>query len=232
MTLPEQVADELLQDVIEGRLVAHTTLPTEPELAARFGVSRMTVREAVRILRTQNVVRIHRGLGTEINSPDRWTSLSAAVRATASAHNDALAVSRLLEARRMIEIGAASLAADRRTDDQVRELAESLEAMAAASDANDIDALVEADLRFHQIVLAASQNAFVPLLFESFGPLLVEIRRRTSAVPAVRASALEHHRRILAAIEHGRADEAQSAMEAHLDPEEVEHPAARGEIAP
>jgi len=226
MTLAETVADQLLQDVIEGRLVPHGPLPTEPELAARFDVSRLTVREAVRILRAQNVVRIRRGLGTEINPPERWTSLDAVVRASAGgAGGDASVARRLLEARRMIEVGAVQLAAERRTDADVADLRASIADMAAASDADDVDAVVEADIRFHQVVLRASQNVFVPMLFESFGPLLVTIRRRTSSVPEVRASALHHHEQILDAVLRGDPDAARLAMEAHLSPREAERAA-------
>lgn len=219
-TLAEKLADQLLRDVVENRLPAHGLLPPEPDLAERFGVSRMTVREAVQILRAKNIVRIRRGLGTEVNPPERWTSLAAAMLMSASNEGDEVRVAeRLLEARRMIEAGAAQLAAERRTDQDLAELTRCLDEMVAAMQSDDVDTIAETDLRFHALILQSAHNVFLPLLFESFGPLLLSIRRRTSTMPEVRQEALAHHRRIFDAIKARDVEGARAAMELHLSPE-------------
>ncbi|SDH58180.1 FadR/GntR family transcriptional regulator [Nonomuraea jiangxiensis] len=214
MTLAESIAERLFQEIIEGRLTTSKPLPPEGELATTYNVSRLTVREAIRILRTQNVVRIRRGRGTEVNPPEEWTSLEAVVRASEGSLGPG--PERLLEARRMIEIGAAQLAAERRTDEDLVQLGVQLDEMRAASAAGDVTRFVEADIRFHDVIMRASGNIFVPLLFVPFGRLLIEARRQTSAVPEIQRNAIEQHANIVDALTEGDSEQARVAMEAHM----------------
>ncbi|MBF8190222.1 FadR family transcriptional regulator [Nonomuraea sp. K274] len=217
MTLAESIAERLFQEIIEGRLSPSRPLPPEGELASCYTVSRLTIREAIRILRTQNVVRIRRGRGTEVNPPEEWTSLEAVVRASATpSSNLGLVPERLLEARRMIEIGAVQLAAERRSDDDLVQLGVQLEEMRAASADGDVTRFVDADIRFHDVIMHASGNVFVPLLFGPFGPLLIEARRQTSAVPEIQRNAIEQHGKIISALTAGDSEMARLAMEAHM----------------
>jgi GntR family transcriptional repressor for pyruvate dehydrogenase complex len=217
VTLAENVAERLFQEVVDGRLTPARPLPPEGELAGVYGVSRLTIREAIRILRTQNVVRIRRGRGTEVNPPEKWTSLEAIVRASASPGATlGLVPERLLEARRMIEIGAVQLAAERRSDDDLTQLHTQLDEMRTASADGDVTRFVDADIRFHDIIMRASGNVFVPLLFGPFGPLLSETRRQTSAVPEIQKNAIEQHANIISALAAGDIEQARLAMEAHM----------------
>ncbi|TDC46337.1 FadR family transcriptional regulator [Jiangella ureilytica] len=217
MTMAEDIAELVLQSIVDGALPPGATLPPEADLAEKFGASRLTVREAVRILRTQNVVRINRGRGTQVNPTEDWTSLDAVMRVSAGGlGSTAFVAARLLEARRMIEVGAVQLAADRRTDADLAELEATIARMREAGERDDLEAVVDADLRFHAVVMRASGNPFVPLLFDSIGPLLVQTRRQTSSVPGIRRAALRHHQAILGALRHGDAHEARLAMERHL----------------
>jgi DNA-binding FadR family transcriptional regulator len=214
-TLAETVADRLLEAIIDGRFAPRSTLPPEGELASSNEVSRLTIREAIRILRTHNVVSIRRGRGTEVNPPEQWTSLHAMVRASA-AHSPEIA-ERLLEARRMIEIGAVELAATRRTKADLQALDKELTQMRDAAAAADVAAFVGADIRFHQVIMAASGNVFIPLLLDTFGALLIEARRQTSAVPEIQRNAIDRHAAILAALRAGEPDAARIAMVQHMD---------------
>jgi len=217
VTLADGIAERLFEEIIAGHLTPKEPLPAEGELAATHGVSRLTIREAIRILRTQNVVRIRRGRGTEVNPPEQWTSLEAIVRASAGPTGQGgLVPERLLEARRMIEIGAVQLAAERRTDADLADLAERLEGMKAASTDHDVARFVDNDISFHDVIMRASGNVFVPLLFGTFGPLLIEARRQTSAVPEIQKNAIEQHGNIIRALTTGDPEEARLAMEEHM----------------
>ncbi|MFJ2901296.1 FadR/GntR family transcriptional regulator [Streptomyces sp. NPDC087212] len=216
MSLSDDLAEQLLTEIIDGRHPPDSALPAEGELSERAGVSRLTVREAVKRLRAQNVVRVVRGRGTYVNPPDRWTALEPVVRAASRGAGGALA-SRLVEARRLIENGAAELAATRRTDDDLAELRRQLGLMREAARVGDTEQFVQADIDFHDVVMRASGNLFVPLLFEPFGALLVEARRETSAVPEIRTNALAHHEAVLAALETGSPANARAAMDAHMN---------------
>jgi GntR family transcriptional regulator, transcriptional repressor for pyruvate dehydrogenase complex len=215
-SLPEKFADELLEDVISGRYPAGSALPAEGELAASHGISRPTLREAVRILRAKNVLAVQHGRGTFVNAPDAWSSLDVLVRASARGASPGGVPERLLEARRMVEVGAVQLAAQRRTTEHLDEMSASVAEMLAASVEGDVDLFVEADMAFHDTIMRASGNVFVPFLLEPFGALLVEARRQTSAVPQIQRNAVAEHERILAAVRGGDPAEARDAMESHM----------------
>jgi GntR family transcriptional repressor for pyruvate dehydrogenase complex len=219
MALAEDVADRILESIIDGAVPTASSLPPEADLAEAYGVSRLTVREAIRILRTQNVVKINRGRGTSVNAPEQWTSLDAIMRVSAgrAGQPGGTHVSeRLLEARRMIEVGAAQLAAVRRSEAELVELDSHLRGMRAAAEEADVGAFVADDIAFHDVIMRASGNLFLPALFGTFGPLLIETRRQTSAVPAIQWNAIDHHVQILVALRSGDADEARIAMERHM----------------
>ncbi len=218
MSLSDEIAERLLDTVIEGDHPPGSMLPPEGELAVQYGASRLTIREAVKVLRSQSVVRVVRGRGTFVNPPDRWTALDPMIRAATAAPRTTGGVvsERLIEARRMIEIGAVELAARRRAEEDLDELRRLLDEMRKAAAARDTEMFVDADIAFHDVVMRAAGNAFIPLLFEPFGRLLIEGRRETSAIPEIREHAIAHHVLILEALETGDPDNARRAMHAHM----------------
>ena len=218
-SLADSLADQLLQGIIDGRYPTDGPLPPEAEIAKEANVSRLTVREAVKTLRAKSIVRIHRGRGTFTNPPDRWTDLEALVRASSAQAPDLAGVvpERLIEARRIIETGAAELAATRRTPDDLQRLQVHIDEMAAAADNGDVDAFVTADLAFHQTVLDAADNTFIAALLEPLSRLLIQARRQTSEVRDIRRHAITHHRAVLDAIQSGDSERARHAMHDHID---------------
>jgi DNA-binding FadR family transcriptional regulator len=218
-TLADELAQQLLQDIIDGRHRAGAALPPEADIAAAANVSRLTVREAVKALRGKNILRIERGRGTFVNPPGEWADLSALVRvATAQTRQASETVPRrLIEARRVIEVGAAELAATRRTDADLDVLEAALSAMRVAAAATDVEAFVTADIAFHAAVLNASANVFLAALLGPLAGLVVEGRRQTSAYADIRGHAIERHEAIVAAIRSGSSARAGEAMREHLD---------------
>lgn len=207
MSLPEELAEQLLGAIIDGTYPPGGALPSEPELAELFSMSRLTVREAIKALRVQNVVRIERGRGTFVNPPSEWASLHPIALAAISPGADPGLVAGAHEARRVLESGVAELAALKRTDSDLEQLREHLRAMREASDPG---ARAAAHVAFHQTIVGATGNAFVPLLFEPFTRLL-------SGLPAATdGDALALHERLLAAIEARDPAEARRFMAAHL----------------
>ena len=217
-SLPDELTDELLTRIIDGRYPPDSALPPEPELAREAGVSRLTVREAVNTLRAKNVVRVDRGRGTYVNPADQWTALEALVRATVHQQpaTHRTLPERLIEARRIVEVGAAELAAGRRTDAHLAQLDELLTEMRTADEATDVNAFVAADLAFHRTVLDAAGNGFIAALLDPLSQLLVPARRQTSEVEDIRRHALAHHTSILKAIRAGGPEAARHAMHAHM----------------
>lgn len=98
------VAEQLLQLILDDTFPAGDTLPSESELATRFGVSRLTVREAIRSLASTRVIRVQQGRSSVINPASRWSPLDGRLLAARSrAESDpVLLPRRLLEARRAV----------------------------------------------------------------------------------------------------------------------------------
>jgi GntR family transcriptional repressor for pyruvate dehydrogenase complex len=209
----------LIDGIIDGTYGAELAMPSEAELAKAADVSRLTVREAIKSLRARNIVRIQRGRGTFANSPDRWTDLEALARAVGAQAPELAGVvpERLIEARRVIETGAAELAAVRRSAVDLQQLEDQLAAMQAAAAVADVAAFVAADLAFHQAVLNAANNAFISALLTPLSRLLIRARHQTSEVPEIRAHAIDHHRAVFEAVRDADPERARRAMSDHID---------------
>ncbi|WP_369045413.1 FadR/GntR family transcriptional regulator [Sinomonas sp. P10A9] len=215
-SLVVEVADELLDRIIAGEFAPGDPVPGELDLAERHEVSRMTVREAIKTLTAQNILRVERGRGTFVNPINHWSSLHAVLRATnegADARNSAV---QLIELRRMLETGASELAAARITDEELSELGVIVDEMRDAHAAGDVGRFVEADLAFHDVVLRASGNPFVAVLLEPLSQVLAERRSETSAVPEIQEHAIEMHAAICAALKSRDSEAARTAMDAHM----------------
>ncbi|MGW3472114.1 FadR/GntR family transcriptional regulator [Saccharopolyspora sp. NPDC000995] len=203
MSLPEELSERLLAAIIDGTHPPGVALPSECELAEQFPVSRLTVREAIKALRVQNVVRIQRGRGTYVNAPAQWTALDPMIRAATSPESSRVVSGSLIDARRLLEVGAAELAAAKRTEEDLVQLREQLHDMRTAADTDDVELFVAADIAFHNTVMQSTGNVFIPRMFKPFGRLLIEDRRETSAVREIRTNVIEHHAEILRALESG-----------------------------
>jgi GntR family transcriptional repressor for pyruvate dehydrogenase complex len=217
VALPEELADMLLESIVDGQFPVESVLPSEGELALKYGISRLTVREAIRILRSQNIVTIRRGRGTFVNPPQSWTSLDAVVRIEERRSTTGGVSERLLEARRMVEVGAVQLAAINRSKEDLESLAASIEEMRLANRLKRVDLFVEADIAFHDVIMHATANMFIPFMFEPFGNLLINARTETSAIPEIQVNAIAAHEEILQALTAGDPQRSRDTMEAHMN---------------
>jgi DNA-binding FadR family transcriptional regulator len=213
-----QVADQLRELIIHGSLAPGRRLPPEAELAPMFGVSRLTVREALRILATDGLVITKRGVrgGTFVIKPDADhvgevlnTTLNMLVLTDQVAPDD------FLDAWMAIEAPAARLAALRRTDEHVANLRALLNVIPA--DANRRDAVQRSATDFHFAVLKASGN----MLLEAMGrPVSAVARARLSQTDPTQAfwrAVNEDHALIAEAIAAGDADAAHDATCRHIN---------------
>ncbi|WP_181767202.1 FadR/GntR family transcriptional regulator [Streptomyces albidus (ex Kaewkla and Franco 2022)] len=214
----DTVADALLRTVVDGEFTPGDTLPSEADLANRFGVSRLTVREAIRSLASTRVIHVRQGRSSVINPVERWSPLDPRLlKARGEASGDPLQLPRrLLEARRAVEVSIAELAAGRRDDQHVERLALWIDRMREADRDADVPRFVEADLAFHRTLFEAVDNVFLDALFQPLSSVVRDVRAQTSSVPEIREHAIEWHARILAGVEAGDADEAREAMRGHL----------------
>ncbi|WP_026551747.1 FadR/GntR family transcriptional regulator [Arthrobacter sp. H20] len=215
--LAESVFDDLLERIIDGTYPPGATLPPEKDLAASLDVSRLTVREALKQLQAQHVVQIKRGLGTYVNPAAQWTDLQAIIRYASTTADSPDVSLRLLEIRRMVETGAAELAALHATDEDLSQMEASNAELQAAHEAKDLDAVTAADIAFHETIFRASANPFVPVILGPLSQLLYAMRRETSSFHEVQQHAIEHHSLILEAIRTRNPEVARKAMQAHIN---------------
>lgn len=210
----DRVVEEVLADIKSGHFTIGQALPAEMELADRYEVSRLTVREAVKYLAARGVLDVAHGRRNQLAPAEAWSALDPQI-ALLRGHitGDKTTWTRhLMEARTIVEVGAVALAARRITADQLAAMQELLIAM----DSDDIDAVVAADMAFHRIIFDAAANEFITATYDSLETILLSIRHKTSSSPEVRAEAQHWHRAIFQALSLGDEAQARAAMESHM----------------
>ncbi|WP_336502110.1 FadR/GntR family transcriptional regulator [Microbacterium paraoxydans] len=212
----QAVVDGLLDAIIAGRLEAGQPLPPEGELAEQFGVSRLTMREGVRLLQAQGVIVAVPGTRHRIAPTDEWTGLDAVVRHAQSAGARERSSLEMLEMRMMFETGAAEFAAGRRTEEHLAEMATLLEEMQTAHERADVDGFVAADLAFHDVIIRAAENRILVASMRPLTTMLQATRSETSAIPEIREHALAEHAAVLEAMRTGSGAAARQAMRSHM----------------
>lgn len=194
--------------VQRGDLGPGERLPPERELARELGVSRSTLREAIRALVVMNILVSRHGDGTYVSSLE--PELLSAPFAFALDAQPALRGS-LFEARRVLETACARLAAERIGDDEIVQL----ERLASTGDA-DLEELIDRDLELHTAIARATRNPILLGLLGSIGTLGLESRRDSAVLPGQAARTRRHHRAIIAALRRRSPDDAARAMDVHL----------------
>ena len=207
------VVAHIRQLIDRGALGPGARLPPERDLARQVGVSRPTVRAGLRTLGALGVVRSRRGSGTYI--PDGPPTLGAeALSFLAALHK--FTVDDVYEARRILEVGAAGLAAERATPDQLATLADEVAGLFASLD--DRQVFLVHDINFHRGIAAASGNPIVASLVEMVAALFYEQRRTTAerAVDRNLRDAADAHRHIYQAVRARDGERARRLMSEHL----------------
>jgi GntR family transcriptional repressor for pyruvate dehydrogenase complex len=198
--------------IAAGRLRPGDRLPPERELALQVGVSRPTVRAGLRWLAAMGVVRARQGSGTFItDGPPRMEPGALGMLATLHGFTR----DEMFEARRVLEVGVAGLAAERATADQLASMADEVTGLFASLDAPH--AFLLRDVRFHRSVASGSGNPVLAALVELVSVLVYDRRRLTIERAQDLKESAEMHRRIYAAIRERDPEAARREMAYHLD---------------
>lgn len=208
--LAEVVAEQLLAEIRGKELAANTRIPSERELMSAFGVGRSTVREAINGLAMLGVLEIRHGQGAFVADPAAGAVLpgpiDAALRRGVTAD--------LFEARELVEIHTARLAATRRTAADLAELEGTLREHEQAIE-RDASAVAPA-VRFHAQVADAAHSEVLASFVRSFGEVLTARGHELDLQPGFREWEIEQHRRIFEAVRDRAPDLAAKRMHAHL----------------
>jgi GntR family transcriptional regulator, transcriptional repressor for pyruvate dehydrogenase complex len=210
--LTEAAIERVRNLIMSGRLQPGQRLPAEAELSAELGVSRSSLREAVRGLVTAGVLDVRRGDGTYVTSltpPLLLTGIGAAVELMGDD-----SVLDLLESRRLIEPAVTALAAERSTAGDQAEMRLHIERLAAASAHED---LIRHDTDFHAAVARSSRNAVLASLLTGLSSGTVRTRAWRGIMDAdANQRTVEEHRAILAAVEARDPRRAEAAALLHV----------------
>lgn len=208
----EQVAEQLMTMLREKHLRPGDKLPPERELAAMMQVSRPSLREALRALSMMNVLEVRQGAGTFVTSlePELLVEHLDFVLSL-----DDSSLLKLFEARKIVEIGIAGLAAQRITDEELAELEAGLER--SRETLHHPADFLRADEQLHKSITQAARNPIMSRVIDSISRLLMVSRSRTVEIAGVRERTVEDHRAIVAALKKRDPEAAQQAMLQHLN---------------
>ena len=213
----EEIAAALHRRVVTGELEPGERLPTETMLASQFGVSRATVREALRQLDAQSLIRTSKGAtgGSYVTLPSAG-HLSASLRSGIGLLADAQDVSldELLEARLLLEVPAARLAARRRREHDVERLYAAIPGRPLELETQEQFAR---NAEFHSVVLEASGNVLLAIAAQPVFDVLQTRLARSTLGSRFHRAINTHHRAIAAAIEAGDEVTAGGEMLAHVE---------------
>lgn len=212
----EQVYDQLREMILSGRLRQGHRLPSEAELATQFGVSRSTVREALRLLLAEGMIRTAKGAGggsfVTLPTVDHISEFLER-NVELLSHTDDVTLAEFLETRQLIEVFAVRQAAVRRTPEDV----EALRATLLPSDSElPADAQYQHNKEFHAVLVGACGNSLLRIAAQPIFYVLQNNLARSTLTLEFPRKVCSEHGEILEAIEAGDPDLAEERMRFHL----------------
>jgi GntR family transcriptional repressor for pyruvate dehydrogenase complex len=210
--LVDDIVQRLEAEILRGALRPGDQLPTERDLCAQLGVSRTSLRAAMQRLAERGLLSVEVGRGTFVLPPN---ARRLSERLALLLRLDESSYWKITEARHVVEPRIAALAARRRQ-------AADLEAMRAALRRMDVamnngPAFVEPDELFHLALAQAAGNEVLAMLSQTLQSMMQQMRTQIFTVLKVSAQAQRYHWQIFDAVERGIPEEAQAAMEEHLN---------------
>lgn len=212
-SLSSQLKKQILQKIDDKVYLPGERIPSESDLCAEFGVSRTVVREAVASLRADGVLKSRQGIGVFVDDAPRLQPFEIS-----PIPDDAVQeILHILELRLSVELEAAAMAAERRSQTQLEQIANALEKLRAEGSGQS----GPMDFDFHLAIARATNNPYFEKFLTFLGPQIIP-RLRINAIGSGAQSGAYHdklqeeHRAILEAIEKQDSAGARDAMRRHL----------------
>ena len=215
LTLSQVIEQKIEEAILQKKFSPGQKLPSEMELCAMFGVSRTSLREAVRMLSARGLLTIKKGSGIFVNdySTDHGHKHMSLFLELSF---DKSYILQLLEVRKMSEPSIARQAAENRTEDDMKDLEGNLQDLI---ECDEHDAMLEAeiDMEFHSLVAKASGNPLIPIMMGSIFSLMPKIKALViEHIDSAKSAAVEYHQMIVDKIRVQDSNGAFEAMTAHL----------------
>jgi len=212
----EKIADHIKQQILDGKLKPGDKLPSDKELCQHYSVGRSTIREALSALKIMGLIESRQGEGSTICKVDpedvKMPDFSGFLLSDQS-------ILELMEARKLLEISNAEVAASRRTDEDLMKFQQILNRMQVHL-LNEEESKKE-DMLFHHTIAEATHNTIMVKLLETISEqmdkAMREIRRAGFLNPASAQRLLAEHTAIYQAIKDQDAEKAQQSMKSHLE---------------
>lgn len=210
--LYEGAFEAIRQYVIRQKLKPGDLLPSERQIQQQLGISRAPVREALRVLQSVGMIEARQGKGLFVKE----MTLKPMVDAFASNLElyDPDSFDHLQELRQILELGAAELAAKRRTDEDLEQMESILGSMRQRIDRQEL--VLEEDLGFHDLLVQASHNPLLDQLYGFLTPFLVAVRESGEQTTQILNECIEDHTEIYEAVRDGDAGRATRLMQEHM----------------
>ena len=212
-SLAKQIAENIREAIVKGSLKVDERLPTEEELAARFEVSRPTIREALKRLAAQHLIRSRRGPtgGTFVNRPSQdEIRLNLTNAMTLLVGMGEFNLADIAETRQGLETLCCRLAAERRTDAHLVALAVELDIQRDPA-LSDVD-FSTSDVRFHRVLADATDNALLKFIVLTVIDALQPVANMVVYQFRERQRLVSQHESILTALQARDADSAIAAL--------------------
>ena len=217
-SISKQIAEQLRAAIVAGQFKIGQRLPTEDELAQRYGVSRPSVREALKRLAAQNLVRAKRGPtgGNFVVQPsyaELAESLSGA--ATLLVGMGALGIEEIIEARRALQGSCMDLAASNASETHIQ----NIEAALIRQQDPEIsdEAFCQADVAFHRALVDATDNGMLRFVMYTVIEALIPVTNMVVTVVRERSDIISLHRQMLEYLKRGDANALKARMDELLD---------------
>ncbi len=212
MAVTDEAIGKIKAMIVSGTLRAGDRLPKEADLAAELGLSRNSLREAVKALSLVNILDVRQGDGTYVTSLEP-TLLLEALSFIVDFHRDAT-VLELLAVRRILEPAATAMATERATEDELEDLRKLLDSLGPDPAVED---LVANDLEFHRKIAVCSGNSVLSSLVESMSAPTTRARVwRGLTQTGIGARTVAEHRAIVEAMASRDPEAARSWATVHI----------------
>ena len=212
MTLYDNIFTQIQQLIQDGTLRPGDMLAPEREMAVQLGISRNTLREALKALELVGVLDVRPGDGSYINKDLNEQLISTSLRFISVQRIKEMLD--LLEARRVLEAATACLAAKNSTPELVKELSKELEGM--RENIADPETSAKYDSNFHMLIAEASGNSFLAELTKALREPTMRIMHKTTTLVRLRSYTVNYHEQLLEAIANKDHETAEKIMRQHI----------------
>lgn len=210
--LSEVAVERIKTYIVDQDLQPGHQLPAERQLSESLGISRNSVREALRVLEMMGMIEVKPGSGIYVKDFSDNLSLSLNVRLPQNWET----LQEHFDVRLLLEPRAAALAAERATPEIIAAMHEQLEHFQTCMDVEDLTGIIVADREFHRLIAQATQHKTLSILMDTMTHYLNEGWRGTLPLPGRAKKTIAEHLRVFEAIQNHDPAAAKQAMQTHL----------------